>query len=242
VADNDLFRGHEGTGEILATLDRDLRDFLRFILIEQGGASNTVVILQSDHGNHMSLPYLLTRQGRIEHMNPAAWLLLPSFKAMPSLSLEARQRLKENAMGLTTHADLFMTLRDVMTLATTTTTSATSSDEVSTRSSSSSLPTPLQVPSKGATIWQPLRPPRSGCEGLDVPDHRFRSDRQHTQFVPFNDAPEGSPEAPEEWRKLVMKGVSLFNSLNDNDDNAEKAGGKRTCEDATIPSELCYCY
>lgn len=289
-----FLEGHESTGEVLATLDKDMRDFLRFVLLDQGGARDTVVVLQSDHGLHMGLPYLLTKQGRIEHMNPVGFLLLPSADAMPGLSFSARERLKRNALGLTTHSDIYHTLRDVMTLAVGGAGEEQGSEGEGQEQGEGALemkigddkndrlPTPLEMPPNGAVVWQPMRSPR--CEA-DMPDVRYRPDRSHTQFVPSIDTPEGfSPVAvPKSWGRLVMRGYSLFGvqprrspfrqpvrvlnagdvtqDVNDDNNDDSNVGGaasatgtvvapaepapesklRRTCADAGIPAELCYC-
>jgi hypothetical protein len=69
-----FMEGHEGTGEVLPSLDTDLAGFLQQLLVTGGAAADTVVVIAADHGLHMGLPYLLTTQGRREHMNPAGEL------------------------------------------------------------------------------------------------------------------------------------------------------------------------
>ncbi|KAJ2816280.1 hypothetical protein IWW50_006556, partial [Coemansia erecta] len=60
---------HEGTGEVLRTLDDALATFLEDIR-DSGELDNTVLIVGSDHGLHMGLNFAYTQNGRIEHQNP----------------------------------------------------------------------------------------------------------------------------------------------------------------------------
>lgn len=208
-----LLEGHESTGEVLSTADADLAAFLRRLLIEEGGYRDTVVVLQADHGLHMGAGYVLTAQGRIEHMNPAAWIVLPPEEHLPALGQAERLALRANAQRLVTQADIFMTLHQLMT-------------------------TPLGNPAAsdvGASAlqgWmpQPAFPPR--CEA-DAPDMRKRPDRAHTQHLPRSDAPTGSSVPPSSWTDPVLPGVSLL--------GPEPLPLSRSCADAGIKAKYCRC-
>lgn len=73
---NAFVEGHEGTAEILNTMDKDLADFLHRMDID-GELDNTALFLLSDHGNHMSPYFLLTENGKIEHASPFLFTVLP---------------------------------------------------------------------------------------------------------------------------------------------------------------------
>ncbi|KAG0278358.1 hypothetical protein BGZ95_004183, partial [Linnemannia exigua] len=61
-----LIEGHEGTGEVLLTLDDDLSKFLKG-MEEDGSLENTIVFMMADHGLHMGINFMFTPNGRIEH-------------------------------------------------------------------------------------------------------------------------------------------------------------------------------
>ncbi|EFN55879.1 hypothetical protein CHLNCDRAFT_145486 [Chlorella variabilis] len=70
--------GHEGTGEVLGTVDADLAAFLLGLTDEQ--LNSTAVLLVSDHGMTMGINYMLTQNGRItEHKIPLLAMLLPAW-------------------------------------------------------------------------------------------------------------------------------------------------------------------
>ncbi|KAF9907399.1 hypothetical protein EC991_010959 [Linnemannia zychae] len=62
-----LIEGHEGTGEVLLTLDDDLSKFLKG-MEEDGSLENTIVFMMADHGLHMGINFMFTPNGRIEHI------------------------------------------------------------------------------------------------------------------------------------------------------------------------------
>lgn len=64
-----------GTGEVIGTLDDDLAHFLESDFYPH--LNNTLLVLLSDHGNHMSPFYLWTPDGTIEHRLPALYFLFP---------------------------------------------------------------------------------------------------------------------------------------------------------------------
>lgn len=213
-----LLEGHESTGEVLSTADADLAAFLRRLLIKEGGARDTVVVIQADHGLHMGAGYLLTAQGRIEHMNPAAWIVLPPQEDLPALDATARTALRANAQRLVTQADIFMTLHQLMTAPLGRVPEAVDGSAVAAGAAESSW------------MPQPALPPR--CEA-DAPDMRKRPDRTHTQHLPRGDAPAGAPLPPASWTAPVLPGVSLL--------GPEPLPLSRSCADAGIKAKYCRC-
>ncbi|KAJ1893535.1 hypothetical protein LPJ66_005697 [Kickxella alabastrina] len=71
-----LMEGHEGTGEVLRTLDNRLSQFL-MDLRESGELEDTALFLVSDHGLHMGLNFAFLNSGQIEHKNPFFSMVLP---------------------------------------------------------------------------------------------------------------------------------------------------------------------
>ncbi|KAJ2514348.1 hypothetical protein H4217_005806 [Coemansia sp. RSA 1939] len=71
-----FLEGHEGTGEVLRTMDDALAAFLED-LGDSGELEDTVFILGSDHGLHMGVNFLFLKSGRIEHQNPFFVMSVP---------------------------------------------------------------------------------------------------------------------------------------------------------------------
>jgi hypothetical protein len=103
-----FIEAHEASTEAVVSMDNDLADFLTG-LKDDGVLENTVVFLMADHGLHMGLNYMLTQNGRIEHMNPLLLMLLPPglSKQHPSLI----PGLDHNEQGLLTHYEFHKTLK-----------------------------------------------------------------------------------------------------------------------------------
>lgn len=86
-----FMEGHEGSGEVLATLDERLASFL-------GGPtskidySNTAVVIASDHGALMGLNNALFTNGKVEAANPFAALLLPKSWTSQAATSDADSR------------------------------------------------------------------------------------------------------------------------------------------------------
>jgi hypothetical protein len=97
---------HEGTGEVVGTLDGDLAHFLGSDFYEY--LNNTLLILLGDHGNHMSPFYLWTRDGTIEHRLPALYLLFPRWFISRYPTIE--ENLRVNQQHLIVAHDIFSTL------------------------------------------------------------------------------------------------------------------------------------
>ncbi|KAJ2398700.1 hypothetical protein GGI23_003088 [Coemansia sp. RSA 2559] len=71
-----FLEGHEGTGEVLRTLDKALAAFLEDIG-NSGELEDTVLMLGADHGLHMGLNFAFLQNGRIEHQNPFFIMSIP---------------------------------------------------------------------------------------------------------------------------------------------------------------------
>ncbi|KAJ2162131.1 hypothetical protein GGF46_000873 [Coemansia sp. RSA 552] len=73
-----LLEGHEGTGEVLRTVDDALAAFLEDMFISEE-LEDTVVIVGADHGLHMGLNFAFLQNGRIEHQNPFFAMSVPEW-------------------------------------------------------------------------------------------------------------------------------------------------------------------
>eukprot|EP01012_Entosiphon_sulcatum_P023623 TRINITY_DN28717_c0_g2_i1.p1 TRINITY_DN28717_c0_g2~~TRINITY_DN28717_c0_g2_i1.p1 ORF type:complete len:664 (+),score=82.03 TRINITY_DN28717_c0_g2_i1:47-2038(+) len=102
-----FIEGHEGSMEVISTMDADLADLIEWMGSE-GHLKNTVVVIGSDHGMHMG-PYFMTVPGRLEQKLPLLQLLIPTtiLERYPQLN----ESLLHNAQSLITPWDLYNTLR-----------------------------------------------------------------------------------------------------------------------------------
>jgi hypothetical protein len=106
-----FIEGHEGTGEVLSTLDDDLSSFL-LSLANDGVLEDTAVLLLADHGLHMGFNYVYTTNGLIEHANPALFMLLPD--RFTSSSPEIAENLKHNEQALISANHIYHSMRHIM--------------------------------------------------------------------------------------------------------------------------------
>ena len=67
---------HEFSGEIVSYLDANMEEYLRW-LEKEGHLSNTVVMMYSDHGNHINFLLKESIYGYTELSNPFLFVLLP---------------------------------------------------------------------------------------------------------------------------------------------------------------------
>ena len=107
---NSFHEGHEGTGEVLATVDADMAAFLAGLGRETLG--QTAVIVIADHGLTMGLNFLYTPNGRVEHKNPVLALMLPPWVAAERPEVAAA--LAANAQRLVTAYDVFTTFHHLL--------------------------------------------------------------------------------------------------------------------------------
>ncbi|KAF9433724.1 hypothetical protein BGZ76_009057, partial [Entomortierella beljakovae] len=61
-----FIEGHEGTGDVLLTLDNDFSNFFKG-MEKDGTLENTIIIMMADHGLHMGINFMFSPNGRIEH-------------------------------------------------------------------------------------------------------------------------------------------------------------------------------
>src|SRR5690242_7435557 len=69
-----FIEGHEGTSELLSVMDDDIRNFLENF----DGYNDTAIFLLADHGLHMGFYWLLTIEGKVEHMTPISFAMVPN--------------------------------------------------------------------------------------------------------------------------------------------------------------------
>ncbi|KAF9101415.1 hypothetical protein BGX27_011491 [Mortierella sp. AM989] len=103
-----FIEGHDGTGEVLLTIDNDLSKFFKG-MEEDGTLENTIIFIMADHGLHMGINFMFSPNGRIEHMNPYLSVIMPPLvtKRYPSLS----RGLMHNQQSLVTGFEIHATLK-----------------------------------------------------------------------------------------------------------------------------------
>ncbi|ORZ04570.1 hypothetical protein BCR41DRAFT_389926 [Lobosporangium transversale] len=103
-----FIEGHEGTGEVLLTLDGDMARFFKG-MEKDGTLDNTIIFMMADHGLHMGINFMFTTNGRIEHMNPYLSVILPPSitQKYPSLA----KGLMHNQQSLITGYEIHATLK-----------------------------------------------------------------------------------------------------------------------------------
>lgn len=106
-----FIEGHEGTGEVLATTDQDMANFL-LQLAADGTFKDTALFIVADHGLHMGLNFVYSMNGVIEHANPALFALLPE----RYLSQDMVDTLEHNEQALVTAYNIHHTWRDLLGL------------------------------------------------------------------------------------------------------------------------------
>ncbi|CAG9316162.1 unnamed protein product [Blepharisma stoltei] len=108
-----LQEAHEASMEVIATLDPGLSSLLDWFY-STGNLNNTVLIITSDHGSHMSLYYTFSQAGRIEHKMPEIFMIFPKWftEKYPHI----KQGLLENKQRLMSHYDTHWTIRSLAKL------------------------------------------------------------------------------------------------------------------------------
>jgi len=105
--------GHEGTGEVIGTVDTDLADLLGE-MEDSGEMNRTVLVLTSDHGSHMGPYYMSGAMGELEQRLP---LLIMTY---PKWFLDKyggfRGNLQAQEQTITSHYDTHWTFRHLATL------------------------------------------------------------------------------------------------------------------------------
>lgn len=112
--------GHEGSGEVLSTLDARLAAFLDPSTTPLD-YNSTAVLIASDHGALMGLNYAFLKNGWIEAGNPFAALSLPDWyvdqletRDGALVGMTRRERLERSQGVLVTGMDLYRTVRGLM--------------------------------------------------------------------------------------------------------------------------------
>ncbi|KAG0324061.1 hypothetical protein BGZ99_002251 [Dissophora globulifera] len=110
-----FIEGHEGTGEVLLTMDNDLAKFMKG-MEDDGTLENTIIFMMADHGLHMGINFMFTPNGRIEHMNPYLSVIVPPLLAnkYPSLTKGLIHNEQSLVTGYEIHATLKMLASGVM--------------------------------------------------------------------------------------------------------------------------------
>eukprot|EP01079_Euglenida_sp_SAG-EU17-18_P008907 gene8907-1597_t len=103
-----FYEGHEGSLEVLDTMDNSLAQHLDW-MHTPGVVDTSLVLLMADHGNHMGPYFELTAAGKAEARSPVLFAFVP-----PLLSGNAKWA-KANQRRMVTAFDLYRTLRQVGT-------------------------------------------------------------------------------------------------------------------------------
>jgi hypothetical protein len=112
-----LVEGHEGTGDVLDTIDADLAAFVQDVMLARHGARDTLFVLASDHGLHMGPWFLWTAQGAMEHAQGTLFVSLPAAVREVAGGEGAAAALRDNQQRLMGVQDVHATLRQVLTQA-----------------------------------------------------------------------------------------------------------------------------
>lgn len=93
---------HEASMDVISTLDPDMADLLDWFKIS-GEMNNTIIIITSDHGSHMSLYYIFSEIGKLEHRLPEMFMIFPQWflDKYPHIS----RNMKFNEQPLISHYD-----------------------------------------------------------------------------------------------------------------------------------------
>ena len=106
---NSFSEGHEGTSEVVALMDSDLDEYLRSL---EPILDRTVVSIVADHGLHMGLMYISAEVGRLEHVMPSFFTIIPNqvLKENPSW----KDNLLANEQAVVTGFDIHAYWRDML--------------------------------------------------------------------------------------------------------------------------------
>lgn len=93
---------HEASMDVISTLDPSLSRLLKWYK-DSGELNRTIIIITSDHGSHMSLYYIFSQVGKLEHKLPELFMIFPKWflDKYPHI----RIGLQENEQRLITHYD-----------------------------------------------------------------------------------------------------------------------------------------
>lgn len=104
---------HEASMDVISTLDPEMSDLLEWFR-QSNELNKTVIVITSDHGAHMSLYYVFSQVGQLEHKLPGMFMIFPTWflNKYPSI----RDHLKQNEQPLTTHYDTHWALTSLSQL------------------------------------------------------------------------------------------------------------------------------
>lgn len=104
---------HEASMDVISTLDPEMSDLLEWFK-DSNELNNTVVVITSDHGSHMSLYYIFSQVGQLEHKLPGMFMIFPTWflDKYPNI----RKSIKSNEQPLTTHYDTHWALASLSQL------------------------------------------------------------------------------------------------------------------------------
>lgn len=108
-----LQEAHESSGAVVTTLDPDFAEFLEE-MNDRGELNRTVIVIASDHGNHMTPYYPLSDTGALEQVMPGVTYVFP--KQFAQKYPELVKTIKDNQQRLVVHYDTYWTLRHLSTL------------------------------------------------------------------------------------------------------------------------------
>ena len=93
---------HEASMDVISTLDPDMADLLLWYK-DSGELNKTIIIITSDHGSHMSLYYIFSQVGKLEHKMPELFMIFPQWflDKYPHI----RVGLRHNEQRLISHYD-----------------------------------------------------------------------------------------------------------------------------------------
>ncbi|KAJ3021024.1 hypothetical protein HKX48_009343 [Thoreauomyces humboldtii] len=100
-----FLEGHEGSTEVIKTLDDRLSAFLD-PSTSNLDYNNTAVFVQADHGLHMGLNYIFFDNGHVEEVQPFSGVILPAW-----YTRKHGDRIKDNQDRLVTAHDFWATMQ-----------------------------------------------------------------------------------------------------------------------------------
>jgi hypothetical protein len=104
---------HEASMDVISTLDKDMAELIEW-LWKTGELNRTVLVITSDHGSHMSLYYIFSQIGKLEHKMPELFMVFPEW--FLEKYKRVAENLKSNEQPLITHYDTHWALAELSQL------------------------------------------------------------------------------------------------------------------------------